>query len=71
VEDRLGEVGLRLGSQSLPGGAASVLVRPDGYCAHAARGWDLPRVACYFRERGLGAAAGTALAPAAAVPAEG
>lgn len=71
VEDRLGEVGLRLGSQSLPGGVASVLVRPDGYCAQAVRGWDLPQVARYFRERGLGAAAGGVRAPVAAVPAEG
>lgn len=54
IEDRLGEIGLRLGCQGLPDGEASVLVRPDGYCAYSARGWDFDALTGYFRERAIG-----------------
>lgn len=54
VEDRLGDVALRLGCQSLPQGMASLLVRPDGYVAYAARDWDLRRLADYFTRRRMG-----------------
>jgi 2-polyprenyl-6-methoxyphenol hydroxylase-like FAD-dependent oxidoreductase len=49
IEDRLGGVFAALGVT----GEASLLVRPDGYCAASAHGWSPDAIDAYFMEAGI------------------
>lgn len=51
LEDRLGEFGRALGHPA----SATVLVRPDGYCALSAAGLAFEDTVAYCAQRGLGA----------------
>lgn len=54
LHDLLGEVDAKI-SQGRP---SLVLVRPDGYCAMSAEGWNMAVVEDYFVQRNLGAPEG-------------